>query len=286
MKNPLQVKKLQAGQLVLGGVVRAAPAAEVPVGQVNGFHIPGLARHQAFYPGQDVQEEALQENDITVCRVQVLVQHDQVVPEIEVQFPGIALGQAASAHVVHQGVRAVGNAVAGPLQAPAKVHLLHMGKKMGIKPAHPVKTFGTDKQRRPGGPENVLHRVILAMVFLRAVEDAPPAKGVAEDIHPPTGGTGIFKTGFIGKGTQLGLAGTYGLIGLHLGHDGLYPAGRHFHVLVQEYINIRLYMLQGLVVAACKARIGRVLDDADLWEMGPCIVHAIVGRRIIRQNKL
>ena len=96
-----------------------APAVIIAVRPENGRHVFRFARNQAFHRRHKVQHMPLRENDPLLAKVQVFVEHDQVVAEVEVQLAGIALRQAAAAHMVHNGRRAATYPVTGPLQPPA-----------------------------------------------------------------------------------------------------------------------------------------------------------------------
>src|SRR5690606_32941861 len=125
-------------------------------------------------------------------------------------------GQAAPAYMVYHGLRAVADAVPGPLQPPAEVYLLHMGKKARVETAGFMEAVRADEQRCACSPENILRIVVLPLVFFSCVQDTPPAEGVAQYIHPAAGRPRIFKLVAVMIGTQLGLAGGNPAVLLHL----------------------------------------------------------------------
>ena len=140
---------------------------------------------------------------------QTLVEHGQVVAEIQEGLHGVAFRQRASADVIDVAVRHTTNSAATNAQPPAKVYLLIVGKEAGIESACLPVVLGTYHECSACSPEHVLPVVILAFITFYGIKNAPAAEGIAVTVKISPTRSGILKTVAVKDGEQLGLAGCH-----------------------------------------------------------------------------
>src|SRR4051812_35936446 len=81
----------------------------------------------------------------------------------------------------------------GELQAPAKINLFLVGKKVFIKSAQLVVKRRLYKHRRTGRPKTGLYTIILPVIGFNYIKDPPTRKRIAKYIEPAPTGPGVFK---------------------------------------------------------------------------------------------
>src|SRR4051812_43383053 len=90
-------------------------------------------------------------------------------------------------------------------------------------------------------PKYFLYIIVLTGIFFHRPENSSAAEWITQVIYKAARSTGKFKLITIGKRKQLWLAGSYSCIPLHQRYYRLYPAGRNFHVGIQQHIIICIY---------------------------------------------
>ena len=127
----------EGGQDVAGGVILivAAHTAEVVVGLEDGSGVGEIQLEQEHAEGQGVCQAARQQHPAPGTARHVLVYQQQVVAEVEVGLPGVALVQAGTAYMKDLGIGDRTATEAGTPDAGAEVYLLHVGEKLRIKAA-------------------------------------------------------------------------------------------------------------------------------------------------------
>ena len=173
--------------------------------------------------------------------MQVLGQHDQAVPEVQVGLARTAVAQRATTDVEHLGLAGVADVPAPAPQAPAQVDLLHVREEVGIEATSGMEGLGTDHQAGPGGPEHLALIVVLPMVLLGDLEDAPSAEGVAVAVDEATCGPGMFEAVRFVHGKHFRLACRRTWVAGPSGRSiRARPALGHLHVGVQQDDSARL----------------------------------------------
>lgn len=95
-----------------------------------------LTTEKVFAGRQQVEYQSQGEDADGQPQRQVFSKHDQVIPEVEVYFLGVAFGEGAPANMVNDSAWATAYIVPFSLQAPAQVDLFHMGMKITVKTTH------------------------------------------------------------------------------------------------------------------------------------------------------
>ena len=113
---------------------------------------------------------------------QILVEHGQIVAEIEKRFPRITLLQRGAPNVPHLALRDAHNASAASAQAPAEVNFFLMGKEAAVESARCTPVFSANHQSRPCGPQHVGDVVILPFIVFNVGKDASAAVRITIDV--------------------------------------------------------------------------------------------------------
>ena len=193
-----EVTLVDAGDLM--GVDRGTLLAEgrfalavMAVGTEDSLKLLGLTLQQKLEGRHIVEEQSQGKDTKPTAGGQVLVEHAEVVAEIEVGLAGVGLRKGAATNMVDSRLGAILHAVAFVLGTPAKVYLLHVGKEIAVKATKLMPNIGTHKHSCTRRPEYLTRVVILAVVFLHHVKQATTAEGIAIAVDEATRGTGIFK---------------------------------------------------------------------------------------------
>ena len=179
---------------------------------------------------------------------QVLPQHRQVVAEVEESLARIRLRQRPPSHMIDKALREAEDTFSHPVQPPAEVYLFIVGKEAAVQSARFPVVPGTYHHAGTCRPEDFLVVVILSVVILHRIADAPAAEGVAVAIEESARRTGILKGIPVCHGEQFRLAGGNVLMGIHLLNQRCQPVMRHLHVTVQQHIILALHLSERTVV--------------------------------------
>ncbi len=193
----------------------------------------------------------------------ILIQHQQIVPEIEVGLAGTLLLQSGASHMIHHRSRHTKKQISPAPQAPAQINFLHMSKKTAVKSARFPISVQPDHQRRSRSPEHRKRSVILSGVGLYMFKYTSPAKRIAVAIHKSAGGTGIFKPRPVIIPQQFGLAGRHIGMPVHKICQRVKPPRSNFHIAVQQDDISGLNTFQRLIIAVGKTVITVQGNQAD-----------------------
>lgn len=115
------------------------------MGFEDGLELAGVAFGEEAEGGNPVEEDAECQNTTQTVGRQVLVEHRQVVAEVELRLERRAFWQRAAADMVDDRVGAVDDLVAAVLAAPAEVDLFHVGEEVVIEATHLAPHFRFDE---------------------------------------------------------------------------------------------------------------------------------------------
>ena len=107
---------------------------EIKMGAHDSPEIFEASIGQEFHGRYPVEEDTGNEDPHQAIILQVLVQHDDVVPDVEICFLSVVLGKGSPADMKNPGSRADHDAITPVPEPPAKVDLLHMGKEFIVEP--------------------------------------------------------------------------------------------------------------------------------------------------------
>ena len=99
----------------------------------DGGEILGVALEEELEGGEIVEEATGAHHTLEFCIGQVLVEHKEVVAEVEEGLARIALIEGGTSEVVCLALADADNALAHRAESPAKVNLFHVGKEAGIE---------------------------------------------------------------------------------------------------------------------------------------------------------
>ena len=223
------------------GIEGVSPLAIGSASLDNGFEIGHVAVEDERLERSQIIEETTHAHDVGELVVgQILVEHGEVVAEVEEGFHGVALGQCAASHMIHSALRHTHNGTTQEAEPPTEVDLLVMGKEATVETAHPPIVFGPNHEAGPGGPVYLGHIVILSSVGLDRVENATATERVAVFVEQTARCTCIFKLVAGKHGEQLGLAGSDLRMGIHVAAQRGEPSGRDLHIGVEQHIVVGL----------------------------------------------
>src|SRR5690606_13063484 len=136
-----------------------------------------------------------------------------------------------------------------------------MGKIIPVKAPQFPEGGTFDEHAGPGGPKDFPDIVVLSVISFQGLKDPSPAEGIAEHVHETPSRSRVFKMVPFLQVQDLGL--NYGSPGQTFKslHNGIEPIWTDLHIGVQQAKNIRLDMLQTIVIALCKTHVGTVLDQ-------------------------
>ncbi|OAV64828.1 hypothetical protein Barb4_03826 [Bacteroidales bacterium Barb4] len=235
---------------------------------------------------QIIQPEAAAHDGLQVPFGQVLVQHQQVVAEVEKGLARTFRMKRSPPHVIDYRPGCTHQTVSPTAQPPAHVYLLLMGKEAGVQSAGFPVNRRADKEAGTACPEYIGLRIVLPLVFLHDMQDAPSAKGVAVFIHVAAGGSGIFKAVPLPFRQYLRLYAGYGQIGVQHRQGGIQPAGGNLHIAVQQDDVFALYLLQCLVIAFRKAVVLIQRNQLHRRERGTKQCDGVVRRAVVRHDNV
>ena len=102
----------------------------------------------------------------------------------------MTLGEGSAAHMIHETLGFVADRIAGPLEAPAEVYLLHMHEVVAFEEDAPecLPDGGSAYYKgRPTGPEDGDRVVVLAFISLHGKAPTPPTGGIPPRVQQPPG---------------------------------------------------------------------------------------------------
>ena len=153
--------------------------AEIAMGAKHCPDILIVELYQKHQQCQCVVKPANEQKTPVVVQRHILIEQEQIVPEIQICFSRIRRRQTASSEVTHRRLRNHLDVVAHAVDAPAQVDFLHMGKEILIETASPEIYLAADKQGSSGGPENACNIIVLTMVALNGIEHTPATERIA-----------------------------------------------------------------------------------------------------------
>ena len=124
---------------------------------------------------------------------EILVDHEQIVTEIEVGLAWIVIGKCASTEVIDGTLRHACQLVTPHVQSPAEVDLLHVSKELIVESAQFVVEFRSDKERGSADPERTCDGIVLSVVGCDKTHHSASAEGVAEPVDTSSCSSGVLE---------------------------------------------------------------------------------------------
>ena len=267
----------------LSGVVRPH-LPEIAVGTDDSPCVSKVELGQRHAKGHRIHQPAHEQQPLPFLTRQVLVQQQEVVAEVQIGFARVAIGQATAAQVVHMTRRHHGQVIARKADAPAQVNLLHVGKEVLVQPAHVLIQLAAHHQACPTCPEDALGlAVILAVVILDILKDAPAAIGVTMAIDVTARRAGIFKRllAIVAVLEQLGHHSTQLWVPRHAVEQRVEPTAGCAHIAVEEY-RVGIHRLgNSHIVPPGKPVVPVKLQQLDLGELLLQHLQAVVSAAVV-----
>src|SRR4051812_39409223 len=95
------------------------------------------------------------------------------------------------------------------LQSPAKVNLLHVGKKTFVKSSSRYPILFFDKHGSACCPKHFSRLLVLTFILLYLIKHPATTERIAIFINKSTGSAGMFKMIFLRKGPDFWCCGSY-----------------------------------------------------------------------------
>src|SRR5574344_59665 len=184
---------------------------------------------------------------------QTLVEHCQIIAEVEKRLHRITLRQCSSSHVIHLAPGQAVYLAPGYCQSPTEVYLLVVGKEPCVESAMLPVVGSTYEECGSRGPQYLYRRVVLSLVLLHRVEYSSAAEGIAVSVEHSSAGSGIFKTLVVMLGEQLRLACRHVGMPVHKSYHRCQPVAFHPDVRVEQHIVFRIHLSQCLVISLGKS---------------------------------
>ena len=243
---------------------------------------------QRHAKSQRVHQATYKQQFLALTVGQILVKQQQVVAEVEVGLPGVAIGKAAATQVIDMARRQHQQVFTGQTNAPAQVYLLHMGKEILVQSADVLIKLTAHHQACPGCPKDALGPVvILPMVILDIFKDAPTAIGIAVAVYVTTRGSGIVKHRLftvLAVMQQFGHHSTHFGMRLHIVQQRVEPSLRRTHIAVEQH-RVRVHRLGNRqIIPLCKAVVLVKLQHLDLGKLLLKHLQAVVGAAVVGNN--
>lgn len=155
-----------------------APPLESPPCAEDGAEVAPFPIYNKCLEGCEIVEEPPPpHNAVQIAVGQVLVEHREVVAEVEEGLHRVRLRQCAATHMVDFTLREAEDALSHPVKTPAEVYLLVVGKEPSVESSGAPVIGGAYEQTGTGGPQHLLRVIVLAVVVLHRVENLPRQKG-------------------------------------------------------------------------------------------------------------
>ena len=259
-----------------------APPFKGTTGLVDSLEIAQVTfQNQRLPRGQIIQEPAPAHHVVQFLVGQTLVEHRQVVAEVQERLHRIRLRQRAATHMIDVAFGQTVELAATNAQTPAEVYLLVVGKESAVQSATVPIVLPSDHQRSTRCPQNLRSIIILPVVVLYRVEDASTTERIAIAVKVSPTRPGILELILIIYREQLRLTGSHLRMHVHKLYHRRQPVVRHLDVRVQQQVVFGINLLQGLVIAVGKAPVLVQHDELALRELPPEQFQRLVGGRII-----
>ena len=158
---------------ILPPTLEGAPG---PIHRQEITHVPFQEQH---LPGSEIVERPSPAHHVLKLLVgQTLIEHRQVIAEIQESLHRITLRQRTASHMIRLTVRQAHDATPHDSQSPAEVYLLIMGEEAGIQSSCLPIILRPNHQGSTRCPENISGRIILAIVRLHRLKDTTSTEGV------------------------------------------------------------------------------------------------------------
>ena len=167
-------------------IIAAPHIAEIAVCTQHGPGAFPVELHNKHTPGESVVQTPNKQTAPAHTVRKILMQQQQIIAEIEIHLTWIALRKRTSPEVIDSTLRYHTHTFSRKADAPAKIYLLHMGKKIGIKPPNPKIQLTAHHQSSPGRPVYSNRRVILPAVSLQRVKYTSTAIRVSVTVKETT----------------------------------------------------------------------------------------------------
>ena len=267
--------------LFTGGSELALQLAELATGTEDGLGAAPLSLHEEHGGGYIVEQATHEEYATQVALGEVLIEHQQVVAEVEeglARMPGI---EGGATHMMHHACCHTAHLVATTAEAPAEVYLFHVGKETAVEAAYLFIYSEAHDKAGTRGPQEGYIGVVLAVVFLYRVEDAATAVGVSIAVEEAAHGTGILELVLVMIGHELGLACSCMGVGIHVLYERKEPTGSDLYVGVEQHGILGINLLEGVVIAIGNAVVMVENDGAHRGERIGKQSQRTVGRAIV-----
>lgn len=128
-----------------GGRELRFDAVEFAVGFYNLRDVRPLALQQKECAGEAIEQFAGEDAGRLFAGMKILMQHQQVVAEIEEGFARTLVGQGGAANVKNARSGTRPNAVSHELESPAQIDFFHVGEKRKIQAGSAFPGFALDE---------------------------------------------------------------------------------------------------------------------------------------------
>lgn len=216
------------------------------------------------YALYSVEQQAAQHHIRDAVSREVFHQGKEAVAEIEEGLACIVFLKGRPAYMVHDGRSEVTDPSAGIEDAPAKVDLFQMRKKVVVESPERAEGIPPDKQASARSPKDIGVAVVLPAVLFHDSKDTPPTIGIAQFVDKTARRTGIFEHPLVLVIPQTGLCGGNARIVLKGADSRVEPPGGNFYVRIDQHEEVFLKAFEGNVVSFGKAIVAVVADDPYL----------------------
>ena len=234
-----------------------------------------------------IHQAPCEQQTLALAGGQILVQQQEVVAEVQIGLAGVALGQATASQVVDTAGGQHHQVITRQADAPTEVDFLHVGEKVLVQPAHVLIKLAAHHQTSTRRPKDALRTVvILPLVLLEVLKDAPTAVGIAVTIDIAASRAGILKhlLAIIAVMKQLGHHGAHAWMGLHVVQQGVEPTLGRTHIIVKQHRVGVHCLLNSDVIALGETKVIIKSQHLDLREFVLEHVEAVIGAAVVGDN--
>ena len=160
---------------ILPPTLKGAPG---PIHRQEITHVPFQDQH---LPGSEIVERPSPAHHVLKLLVgQTLIEHRQVIAEIQERLHRITFRQRATSNVIHITFWQADNPPPFDAQSPTEVYFLIMCKETTVESSHLPVVCRTDHQTGSRGPQHLGTHIILSVIIFHRVKDASPAERITK----------------------------------------------------------------------------------------------------------
>ena len=246
----------------------------------------GLELKEVDKGGEDVEEEAAEQHAVQAGCGEVLVDHQEVVPEVEEDLPWALCREAGTTDVVDDRGGGEGDAMPASIESPAQVDLLLMGEEDRIQPADLEIDVTADDEAGARCPEEIRGVSVLPVVLLERAEETATAEGIAQRVDEATSSTSVLEALRVTLCTDRRLDGSDRGVGVKESEGLIEPASAELDVAIEQDDRLVVQLGDGLVVARCEAVVLGEEVEAHLGIVLADEGHGVVRRAIVYDDEV